>query len=189
MDSELEKKMLQKLKNNLEKPKEDAFESDDVVDNLRDEFKQEDIKEKGIASQKSDELAEDKLEDELIDDDFKKSKEDFLENEIITKSVPRNYEKENNDNKTELTKEKIEEKLNNSQNEQINLANSSGKEIQTPTNAQLIKDSEPQAEPIISENSKPTLQPAPIKKKSRLGLIIFLFILFAVLIVAVMLFI
>jgi hypothetical protein len=89
MDSELEKRMLQKLKENLQKPKEDAFESDDVVDNLRDEFKQDNFAENDSAKPVSiKELSEDDLEEELIDDDYKKGEEDFLESETITKPAP-----------------------------------------------------------------------------------------------------
>jgi hypothetical protein len=96
MDDELEKKMLQKLKEDLKKPKENIFEGDDIVDKLRDEFKQEDSSKPIISKKLSEEanspksiiskkLSEEDLEKELIDDEYEMNDEDFLENETLTK--------------------------------------------------------------------------------------------------------
>jgi hypothetical protein len=150
MDSKLEKKMLQRLKESLKEPKEDAFEGDDVVDNLRDEFKQDEAAESDSAKPVSrEELSEDDL-DELIDSDSKNGAEEFAESEIITNPEPKELQNQANANG-----KKIEEKLSQSPNE--------------PSAMETPKPAEPITAQAIEK---------PAVKKSGLGIIIFLLILF-----------
>jgi hypothetical protein len=208
MNSEIEKKMLQKLKENLEKPKEDAFESNDVVDSLKDEFKQ-DIKKNDMQKPFSnEELNEDALEEELIDDEFKKSKEDFLESEMITKSKPANIINKKEQN-FEENKEKIEQKLDNSQNESV--IKPVSETTQAPVESKPLSETT-QAPKLVSQEVKPvseTIQAPklvsqetpnqtipntkvteikPVKKSSRVGIIVFFVILVVGLIAGIIFF-
>ncbi|MFA5303123.1 MAG: hypothetical protein WC393_01135 [Candidatus Nanoarchaeia archaeon] len=179
MDSEIEKRMLAKLKENLEKPKEDAFGDDDIVDNLRDEFKQEggSVNSETPNTFSSEELGEDELEDELIDDDFKKNDEDFLESETINDELSSLAgEQGNNEPKqaTEENKEKLEQKTSDSKIEQDSFSvKPSSTSIQAPA-------SEPSKAPLPNP-----VEQKPIKKNSRAGLLIFFIILVIIMIAGV----
>ncbi len=98
MPSDIEKKALNKLKEKLEKPKEDAFASDDIVESLRNEFKQSNeeqlektddifvdaaenlIEDEELKAKNDPDFQEDYLEDEIIGDDYSISKEDLIDN-------------------------------------------------------------------------------------------------------------
>ncbi|MFA5332913.1 MAG: hypothetical protein WC376_00260 [Candidatus Nanoarchaeia archaeon] len=178
MDSEIEKRMLAKLKETLKKPKEDAFGNDDIVDNLRDEFEQEGSMNSETSNTfSSEELGEDELEDELIDDDFKKSEEDFLESETINDELSHlteEYDNHEPKQATEAHTEKTEQKTGASKTEQDSFsAEPLSNSIQAPAN-------EPIKAPLPN-----TAEQKPIKKNSRAGLLFFFVILVIVMIAGV----
>jgi len=117
MAGENEKKLLQKLKEDLEKIRPDVFESGgDVVDNLKEEFEEDTDYEPSekLEPFSMKELIEEGMKKEALDDDFKKTEENYPKNESLTTAEKKGVKPENAEIKQEPAQTpslKIEEKI------------------------------------------------------------------------------
>ena len=173
------KKALEKLKKDLKGVEKDVFESGSVVDNLKEEFKQEsELKKPESKPFSKKELSEEDLEDELRG----KSEEDLLESETLLKSsaqIPKIApQKQENP--------KIEEKI-------ISVPAPQSQPPQSPapsgTSQSQTPVKQPEQAPAPSE-APVQLQsiPPPMPKKKSKKLLILLILLPAIIIAGVVLF-
>ncbi len=173
----MKKKALNKLKEKLEKPKEDVFARDDIVESLKDEFKGEDEK-----IPQKDDIFTDAIENILEEETIKAKKdidsqEDYLENEIVGD----NYSVSNEDLTDNSSDGKIIEKI----------IPPSGESASSENIAKEDAPAEPQIDNAIKsdEHTQQSNEPKkPAKKSSRFGIILFAILIIIALIIGIIFF-